>query len=127
MDIGVLVQIELIVESQFDSTKVDNPIWQKDLEREITALKKQLDLEMEKKELFTLEEAAKGDLIFDSQFGARYALWRDGTIQLRKGIYLSLTKEMTKNEVYQVINKINAQPLKFFGGRKRDKKNSRKR
>lgn len=45
--------------------------------------------------------------------GERNLHWKDGTKQIRQGFKLILTKRMTKDEVYEIINQVRAQPLTF--------------
>lgn len=39
--------------------------------------------------------------------------WGDGTAQIRQSFELILSKKLTKNDIYILINQVEAQPLKF--------------
>ena len=43
----------------------------------------------------------------------RHLEWTDGTEQIRIDIELVLTKNKTKNEVYKIVNEVQARPLTF--------------
>jgi hypothetical protein len=43
----------------------------------------------------------------------RNLTWNDGTKQIRQAVELIMEKSLTKDQVYEVVNTVRSQPLKF--------------
>ena len=108
MNIGSTFEIRLIADDRFEKfgTKDAN----KQIKHLDTLLKDTLKkvgsiyIELESEEDFLQGWGEKGNPEYD-------------TIQIRKYYWLKLSKKMTTNQIYRVINSVQAQPLKIHNCR----------
>lgn len=99
MNIGTVVNGQLIVDERF--------LKNADLDTAISAQRN------------SLTTAIHGEGIEVYEMGEERRLkWEDETEQIRQSFRLVLTKKLTKNRIYEIVNQVRAQPLTFsrYGG-----------
>ena len=98
MKIGTKVNVELIADDRFLGSC-------RDLETKLSAYISSLSTAIygEGVELYEVGDTRKLDFKGDEPGS-----------QLRKSFTLVLTKNLTKNKVYEIINQVRPQPLKFY-------------
>ena len=101
MNAGTVVNGTLIVSS--DDSRLKNT----DIRTAISAMRSSLKtgIHGEGLELYELGDERKLE-------------WPDGVVQIRQKFRLVLTKKLTQNQIYTVVNGVQAQPLTFskYGG-----------
>lgn len=108
MNIGSTFEIRLIADDRFEKFGTKDP--NKQIKHLDTLLKDTL------KEVGSIYIESESEEDFLQGWGEKGSPGYD-TIQIRKHYWLKLSKKMTTNQIYRVINSVQAQPLKIYNCR----------